>query len=187
MSINDLCTNAPTLGFAPTGLDSLKSMKFNATAGAAGTSGNGLTNNRFIGTGENQINISTAQNTGVGNVGTQYKIGRYIDMTDAASTDNNIVAIVSAQNLAAEYRPYHVRSGNYMIWYDFVVIRLSHLFESLGKFGLLHRFDALIRLWVNTGTVNVTVANPNSTTGNLAYSLTTVNNTFSNTCPLMID
>ena len=42
MSINDLATIGPTLGFAPTGLDSVKSMKFNATA-AAGTSGNGLT------------------------------------------------------------------------------------------------------------------------------------------------
>ncbi len=67
MSINDLATIGPTLGFAPTGLDSVKSMKFNPTTAAAGTSGNGLTNNRFIGTGENQINISTAQNTGVGN------------------------------------------------------------------------------------------------------------------------
>jgi hypothetical protein len=160
-------------------------MKFNATATANGTSGNGLTNNRFIGTGENQIAISTVQNTGIGNVATQYKIGRYIDMTDATSTDNNIAAIVSTQNLAAEYRPYHVRSGNYMIWYDFAVIRLSHLFESLGKFGLLHRFDASIRLWVNTGTVNVTVGSANST--NLAYSLTSANNTFSNTCPLMIN
>jgi hypothetical protein len=65
------------------------------------------------------------------------------------------------------------------------VIRLSHLFESLGKFGLLHRFDSSIRLWVNTGTVNVTVAIPNSTTNNFVYSLTTVNNTFSDTCPLM--
>ena len=91
-------------------------------------------------------------------------------MTDAVSTDNNIAAIVSTQNLPPEYRPYHVRSGNYMIWYDFDVIRLSHLFESLGKFGLIHRFDASIRLWVNTGTVNVTVANPNSNTNNLGSS-----------------
>ncbi len=71
-------------------------MKFNVTTAANGTSGNGLTNNRFIGTGENQIAVSTAQNTGVGNTTTQYKIGRYIDMTDATSTDNNIVPIVSA-------------------------------------------------------------------------------------------
>jgi hypothetical protein len=130
---------------------------------------------------------STTQNTGVGNTDTPYKIGHYIDMTDVVSTDNNIDAIVSSQNLPTEYRPYHVRSGNFMIWYDFTVIHLSHLFESLSKFGILHRFDVSIRLWVNTGTVNVTVANPNSNTNNFVYSLTTVNNTFSNTCPLMIN
>ncbi len=56
-----------------------------------------------------------------------------IDMTDTVSTDDNIAAIVSAQNLAAEYRPYHVRSGNYMIWYDFAVIRLSH-FQQCKSF-----------------------------------------------------
>ncbi len=78
-------------------------------------------------------------------------------------------------------------SGNYMIWYDFTVIRLSHLFESRSKFGLLHRFDTQIRLWLNTGTLNVTVAHPNSNTNNLAYSLTPSGNTFSNTCPLMIN
>ena len=187
MSINDLATIGPTLGFAPTGLDSVKSMKFNATAAAAGTSGNGLTNNRFVGATDNQSTIGAVQNAGVANTALQYKIGRYIDMTDAASTDNGIASIVTVQNLATEYRPYHVRSGNYMIWYDFTVIRLSHLFESLSKFGLLHRFDAQIRLWVNTGTVNVTVANPNSNTNNLAYSLTPAGNTFSNTCPLMIN
>jgi hypothetical protein len=71
MSINDLTTIGPTLGFAPTGLDSVKSMKLNTTATTAGTSGNGLTNNRFIGTGENQIVVSTAQNTGVGSYTTQ--------------------------------------------------------------------------------------------------------------------
>ncbi len=52
MSINDVCTLGPTLDFAPTGLDSAKSMKFNSTVGTGGTSGNGLTNNRFVGTGD---------------------------------------------------------------------------------------------------------------------------------------
>ena len=81
-------------------------------------------------------------------------------MTTNAS-DKNISSIVSTQNLSTEYRPYHVRNRNYMIWYDYAVIKLSHLFESVSKFGLLRRFDAQVRVWVNTGTVNVTVANPN--------------------------
>ena len=184
MSASDILTLGPTLGFAPTGLDSVKTMKYNATAGANTTSGNGFTNNRFIGTPDNQCALSATQNAGVGNSAIQYKIGRYVDMTANAS-DNNISAIVSTQNLSTEYRPYHVRNGMYCIWYDYAVIKLAHLFESVSKFGLLRRFDAQVRVWVNTGTCNVTVANPNADT--LAYSLTPGNNTFSNSCPLSIN
>ncbi len=37
-------------------------------------------------------------------------------MTDETSTENGIDSIVTIQNLAAEYRPYHVRSG-YSSWF----------------------------------------------------------------------
>jgi hypothetical protein len=52
--------------------------------------------------------------------------------------------IVTAANLATEFRPYFELKGNYMVWYDFAVIKLSHLFESLGKMGLVRRFDATL-------------------------------------------
>ena len=42
-----------------------------------------------------------------------------------------------------------------------------------------------LRLWVNTGTVNVSVAAPDA--ANTSYVLTPNNNTLSNTCPLMIN
>jgi hypothetical protein len=48
-----------------------------------------------------------------------------------------------------------------MAWYDYAVIRLSSLFESLANIGLLRKFDCTIRLWFDTGTINATVANPN--------------------------
>ena len=38
---------------------------------------------------------------------------------------------------------------------------------------------------VNTGTVNITVANPDLST--CAYNLTPANNTFSNTCPILVN
>jgi hypothetical protein len=56
------------------------------------------------------------------------------------------------------------------------VIKLNYLFESLNKIGLVKRLDAKLRLRVNTGTVNVTVAGADST--NLVYNLTPANNTF---------
>jgi hypothetical protein len=51
---------------------------------------------------------------------------------------------------------YTTNSGH-MIWYDFAVINLSHLFESLTKMELVQRFDATLGLLVNTGTVNIDV------------------------------
>jgi hypothetical protein len=69
--------------------------------------------------------------------------------------------------------------------YDYAVIKLNYLFESLNKIGLVKRLDAQLRLWVNTGTLNVTVATPDATT--CSYVLTPANNTFSNTCPIMIN
>ena len=38
--------------------------------------------------------------------------------------------------LAAEFRPYYETKSNYMIWYDFAVIKLNHLFESMDHIGL---------------------------------------------------
>ena len=65
------------------------------------------------------------------------------------------------------------------------VIKLNYLFESLNKIGLVKRLDAQLRLWVNTGTVSVTVGNVDGATQ--SYLLTPANNTFSNTCPLMVN
>ena len=72
-----------------------------------------------------------------------------------------------------------------LIWHDYAVIKLNYLFKNLNKIGLVKRLDAQLRLWVNTGTVNVTVGGADST--NVAYNLTPANNTFSNTCPILVN
>ncbi len=198
MSVNDLATIGHSIGFSPT-LDNTKSMKYNGVYGALATSsGNGFTNNRAFGTNDNQIAFNALQNTGVGNAAAQYKIGKYYDtsvLAGVSASVNNIVGagatanagtIVTAAQLASEFRPYYeVKNTNYMVWYDFAVIKLPHLFESLGKMGLVRRFDATLRLWVNTGTVNVTVATPGTT--DLNYYMAPDQNSFSNTCPLLIN
>ncbi len=88
--------------------------------------------------------------------------------------------------MVSEFRPHFEQKGDYLVWYDFAVIKLSHLFESLGKMGLVRRFDATLRLWVNTGTVNVTTDNVGKDVSQ-NYTLTPNNNSFSNTCPLMVN
>jgi hypothetical protein len=91
--------------------------------------------------------------------------------------------MTSAQ-LNAEFRPYYQVNGNYMYWHDYAVIKLNYLFESLNKIGLVKRLDAQSRLWVDTGTVTVTVTGPNAT--NTGYNLTPADNTFSHICPIMV-
>jgi hypothetical protein len=74
------------------------------------------------------------------------------------------------------------RSGK---WKIYRAMPTFYLFESLNKIGLVERLDAQLRVWVNTGTVNVTVANP--CTNDTSCILTPANDTFSNTCPLMVN
>jgi hypothetical protein len=187
MSINDLQSMGHSLGFSPT-LDSVKSLQYVKTyVGTTSIGGNGLTNNRPFGSTDNQTaTVSGVQNGGVDNSVLQYKIGRYLDTT--TNNRNGLVpTTVTKQELTQEFRPYYdVLNTNYTVWYDFDVIKLSHLFESLGKMGLVRRFDVTLRLWVNTGIVNITVAGP-GTASFCQYSLTPENNTFSNTCPLVVN
>ena len=168
VGINDLATTGYTLGFGET-LDNPRSVVWNA--GATTASGNGLTNNRpFLPTASFgnrfQTNIQTSQNKNTINDSISSKIGRYCDTTQGGF--NNIYGaglVLSSQNLINEFRPtYQVLNTSYMVWYDYAVIRLSTLFESLGNIGLIKKIDCTLRLWVNTGTVNVTVSTPNMTT-----------------------
>ena len=52
--------------------------------------------------------------------------------------------------------------------------------------GLVRRFDATLRLWINTGTVSVTVDNTGIDVSQ-NFVLTPDNNSFINTCPLMLN
>ena len=167
-------------------------MKYNSlyTPTANTTSwGNGLSNNRpYGGYADNQTVFSTVQNTDVGNTCDQYKCGKYYDTT-TGNNDNTIVpdadSIVTKANLVTEFRPYFEVRNGYMVWYDFAVIKFSHLFESLGKMGLVRSFDETLRLWVNIDTCCVTVDSP--ALSGLNYSLTPDNNSFSNTCPILVN
>ena len=190
MSVNDLATIGHTLGFSET-LDNPRSVVWNA--GSTTASGNGLTNNRpFLttaGVGGNryQVNVQTQQNRNTVNDSLACKTSRFTDISQAGF--NNVYGaglILSSSQLTNEFRPtYQVLATNYMVWYDYAVIRLSSVFESLANIGLIKKFDCTIRLWINTGTANISVSTPNTTTP--GYSLTTANNSFNNTLPFTIN
>ncbi len=86
-------------------------------------------------------NLQGNQNAILTNGALQYKIDRYLDTT--ANNSNNIVGscnIVTVSNLNNKFRPYYTVSGNYMIWYDYAVIGLNNLFESLQENGSCSTF-----------------------------------------------
>ena len=93
--------------------------------------------------------------------------------------------LMTSTQLNTECRPYYTTSNGYMFWHDYAVIKLNYLFESPNKIGLVKRLDAQLRLSINTGTGNVAVGAAD--TANLNISLTPANNTFSATCPLLIN
>jgi hypothetical protein len=213
MSVNDLATVGYTLGFGES-IDNHRSVSWNGNATTK--NGNGFTNNRiFAQTGSVGITSTTVnsvqfpppasryqtttqaiQNTGTINDAITSKLSRYFDTTATGSVYNNILGtIVNATQLKAELRPTYEVNNKCMIWNDYAVIKLSNLFESLANIGLVRKFDCTLRLWLNTGTVNVTVANPNvnstaaaaNATAPLQYSITAANNTFTNTCPFTVN
>jgi hypothetical protein len=51
-------------------------------------------------------------------------------------------------NIAAEFRPYYEVKPNDMIWYDFAVIKLNQLFESVDHIGSTQQLDAQLRFMV---------------------------------------
>ena len=185
MTENDLKTMGSTLGFSPC-LDSVKSMRYSANiaagVGNVGVSGNGLSNNRIFGSPGVPNALTTSQNSGVANAALAHKVGRYVD---TMNNSNNVAGLATVQQLQNEFKPYYEVKNNYMIWYDYCVIKLEHLFESLGHIGLVKRLDCTIRLYVNTGSVNIKVGTP--TSNDINYLYLQGNSTFSNTCPLMIN
>ena len=195
MSVGDLKTVGYSLGM--TDVDNWKSKIYNGstTATITNKSGNGMTNNRpfvpaaTVGGSTDNITSTASQFANCVNTGIQKRLGRYQDTT--AGTVNglfgNTAAFVSTlAQINNDFTPsYQVLNTNYMVWYDYCVIRLSTLFESLNSIGLTRKADIFLRLYVNTGTLNAAISGPNTTTP--GYSLTTTNNSFNNTCPFTIN
>lgn len=183
MNVNDLATIGPTLGINK--LDDVRSIRYvSGITATTKASGNGVTNNRPYGGGDHQVALTSVQNDNTANTSILGKINRFVD---TSSNINNYTALVTATQLANEYRPYYEFKAGYHYWYDYAVIRLADIFESMGNLGLIQRMDASLRIYVNTGTVNVAVGGTLNDKTSQSYLLATGQSTFTNTCPLMVN
>ncbi len=189
MTANDLSNSGTTLGFSDV-LDNPASMVWKAGAGSsAKDAGSYLSNNRaFSGSATVTTatqNISGVQNLGCINDALQKKVGRYIDTTGTAQ-NNFIGTLISKSQLGQELRPYYEVQSNTSIWYDYAVIRVKDLCDVMAQMGLTKKMDILLRLYVNTGSVAVTVAGT-STTDDTWYYTGQSSSTFTNTCPITVN
>jgi hypothetical protein len=207
MSQDDLNCFGPSLGMGSK-LDNFQSLKFNGsdkisatTATAAyptGTIANLIGNNTVGGNGVSN-NLPFAI-TGNGNGGDQSALGaqfnnvynngyysrllRTIDTTAQYTnlyTSSSTTGINSINNLSKEFKPYYqVLNTNYAVWYDYAVIRLGDIFDSVKNMPLMKKWDGILRIYFNTGAVGSVC---NSTAGVMLTSAST--STFTSTCPLI--
>ena len=204
MSVNDIRSFGTTLGMSES-IDTPNSAVWNGALSNAGVptasvaGGNGLCNNfpypiaGTIGT-DTQLQFGT-QNLNVVNKAIQQRVNRYYDTSN--NTKNNIVGtggiptaanagnIMTSIQLNNEFKPYYqVLNTNYMVWYDVAVIRLGDIFDSMKQLGMLKKFDGILRLYVNTGSVQINVTNPTAAT---TYQFQYSNSTFTNTIPFTVN
>ena len=189
MSPSDLKSNNTSFGMA-SDLDSFKSTRFtNATAAStgptgAGQSGYGITNNVAYTTSAS-FQQTIAQNSGKGNDALLQRINRYADVTTNSSYNNlyGSSRIVSEQQLKNEFKPYFTTDNalpglaRFMYWFDYAIINLKYIVDAIAKIGLVKTANLKLRMYVNTGAVQITVDSPN--TADTAY--TAMNTSFSNT------
>ncbi len=176
----------------------------NANPGFIG--GNGMSNNApfaLAGTSNfgDQTILGLANNTstGVYNNGYYSRLAKIVDTSTAyAVTSPNIYGTGTngTQNISnagvcmKEFKPYFTTlpagAPTYAVWYDVAVIRLCDILDAFKYLPLTKKFDATLRMYINTGTVVsqiVAAAATASTIGQLVTSASGIS--FTNTCPLI--
>ena len=204
MSPSDLQVFGSTYGMGEV-LDNPRSATYYNTAATANTTpqpGTGLTNNIPFGlvtssatvtpSSQYPLGSSKISNLGTSNTAITSRLNTIVDTSQSTLTGQRLYgaaagSIMTATQLKNEFKPtYEVLNTNYAVWYDYAIIRLGSILESLRNIGLTRRFDAVLRVYVNTGTIAVNV----TTAGDAkqAYQAAIQSqSTFTNTCPFTIN
>jgi len=211
MSVNDVRQFGPSFGFGPEGLDNEKSVRFTTEANTGLTApltslpGVGLCNNSIYRgaalVGNDYQPIAGPQNTQTVNRALLQRATRLVDATSTAyntggGSAQSIYgsyaagagthgAIMTAAQLTIENKPYYSvgSDGFTMLYQDLAVIPLKYLCDCLDKMGIVRKLDLVIRLYANTGTQLLSVANAG--TANTFQQV--LSNTFVNTVPLTVN
>jgi hypothetical protein len=197
MSQNDLISIGTTIGYSEV-LDTPSSVIWNsavlntaATNGADLTNGNGLTNNNVFGS-TTQTTLNGNQNVGVCNEAINKRALKVLDLSKAGQSKltgaGNIYT--NGAQIRDEFKSVYFVQNNIGYIFDLAVIRLKDIFDCMNNIGIVKRFNGVLRLYINTGslfvTCNTQVTN-DATTALPRYSFSPANSTFNNVCPFTIN
>lgn len=196
MSPSDLQIFGSTYGLGEV-LDNPRSVRFNQTAivSPAVQSGTGLCNNTpFVSNQSTSTYPMTAGQSQLGiaaNTAISSRLNTFVDTTQPAGVGQKLYGagqIMGDTRLNPEFKPYYEVKNGFHVWYDYAIIRLGSILESLRNIGLTRRFDAVLRLYVNTGTIAVPVET-NATAANIVNYGPALQqaSSFTNTCPFTIN
>ena len=199
MSATDLQTMGPSLGFSGV-LDNEKSVTYAAATGLSNnvpfTSGLVVAQTTTIATGVavggTDQSVSGAQNVGCVNTAISKRLSRIVDTSSVVTGAGQKIYgsgagfIMSSTQLGNEYKPYFTYDpAGVMTWYDVAILPLKFLTDCMDKIGLTRKLSAIFRLYLNTGSLSIPVANAGLSTQTMAVKQ--ANSTFPNTCPFTIN
>ena len=202
MSQDDLRTYGSSLGLGDE-IDGVESLYYGgATVSTSGTGAfpaaivtggfsNGMSNNTPF-----PLGAAVADGGDEGTLGTQFlgaynkglfsRLKKFPDLSAAGSRQNLFgvtgtgTNINGSSQLRNSFQPYYTVVGNVAVWYDLAVIKLADICDCVKQLPMTRKMDAVIRLYLNCGTV---VSNVTATTNFMMTSASS--NTFTNTCPLV--
>ena len=173
-----------------------------AAASTLNFTGNGVVNNfpypptYQAGNSGDMSRPGTTQGSNTYNNGLYTRLKKIVDISGAGTATNlygadNTKNIVSATQLANEFKPtYQVLNTKYAVWYDYAVLRMCDIFDSMKNLCLMKKMDASLRLYFNTGSYGLTsflgapIANLTGTNA-MMFVVSQSLSTFTNTCPLI--
>jgi hypothetical protein len=174
--------------------DDAQSYLFNGVNSAQSTTvgsvyGNGLTNNAIFPIVQTATTVNgtavAAGVAGIPNVEEQSFCGNYCTTgsvyntalqqrslrmaNNQASTADGFTQLFNANNLNNEFMPYCIVNNTYyMTWYDVAVIRLCDVCDFFQQAPLTKNFDGLLRIYINTGALQVGLTQ--ATAGGMSFS-----------------
>ena len=193
LSQNDLKSIGSVIGFSDV-LDTPNSVIWNsaydtATQAATFTNGNGLTNNNVFGS-TTQTAGKPNQNEGLCNEAINKRALKVLDISKSGVSKltgaGNIYTL--GEKLRDEYKSTYFVSGNVGYITDLAIIRLKDIFDCMNNIGIVKRFNGVLRLYVNTGSLHVTCNSGHAADNAVPrYNFSVSNSTFSNVCPFTIN